>query len=72
MNPTRIPLSRLSPELIDRYGTSPGYRVLSNMARDGQLRTEVVNGRHYVLEASLPALAAALGLTSAAVEHIAA
>ena len=67
----RIPLSRLSPELIDRYGTSPGYRVLANMARDGHLRTEIVNGRHFVPEASLPALAAALGLTSAAVEHAA-
>ncbi len=58
----RIPLPRLSPELIDRYGTSPGYRTLSNMARDGVLRTEVVNGRHYVLEADVPALAADLGL----------
>ena len=58
----RIPLPRLSPELINRYGTSPGYRILSNMARDGHLRTEVVNGRHYVLEADVPALAANLGL----------
>lgn len=58
----RIPLPRLSPELIDRYGTSPGYRTLSNMARDGVLRTQVVNGRHYVLETDVPALAADLGL----------
>ncbi len=63
---TRIPLPRLSLELIDRYGGSPGYRILSNMARDGHLRTEIVNGRHYVLEANLPAIAADLGLVSAA------
>lgn len=61
----RIPLGRLSPELIDRYGKSPGYRILSNMARDGHLRTEIVNGRHYVLEANLPAIAADLGLVPA-------
>jgi len=61
----RIPLPRLSPELIDRYGTSPGYRTLSNMARDGVLRTEVIRGRHYVSEADVPALAADLGLIPA-------
>ncbi len=60
-----IPLAQLSPELIDRYGKSPGYRILSNMARDGHLRTEIVNGRHYVLEANLPAIAADLGLVPA-------
>ena len=82
---TRIPLSRLSPELNDRFGgTAPGYRKLYMMAMDGKLRTELVNGRHYVLEASLPAIAVELGLTpaakasqfarapSAAVEHAAA
>ncbi len=62
---TRIPLSRLSPELNDRYGTTPGYRKLYNMAMDGHLRTEIVNGRHYVLEANLPAIAADLGLVPA-------
>lgn len=60
----RVPLSRLSLELIDRYGKSPGYRKLANMAMDGQLRTEMVNGRHYVLEANLPTIAADLGLTA--------
>jgi len=79
---TRIPLSRLSPELIDRYGKLPGYRKLAIMAMDGQLRTEMVNGRHYVFEADLPAIAETLGLTPktdtpahapcAAVEHAAA
>ncbi len=81
---TRIPLSRLSPELNDRYGTTPGYRKLYSMAQDGRLRTEMVNGRHYVLEANLPAIAADLGLAPtsqastsvraprAAVEHAAA
>ena len=61
-NHTHIPLARLSSELIDRYGSSPGYRKLSNMALDGHLRTEVVNGRRYVLEENVPALAADLGL----------
>lgn len=79
---TRMPLSRLSPALIDRYGTSPGYSKLSSMVRDGHLRTEMVNGRYYVCEADLPAIAATLGLTlkadtpahapRAAVEHVAA
>ena len=78
---TRIPLSRLSPELIDRFGgAAPGYRKLYMMAMDGKLRTELVNGRHYVLEANLPAIAADLGLASASgvrtpsatVEHAAA
>ena len=62
---THIPLSRLSPELIDRYGKSPGYRKLASMAMDGRLRTEMVNGRHYVPEATLPMLAADLGLIPA-------
>ena len=79
---TRISLSRLSPELSDRYGAAPGYRKLYSMAQDGLLRTELVNGRHYVMEADLPAIAATLGLTPvagtsvraprAAVEHAAA
>lgn len=82
---TRIPLTRLSPELSDRYGAAaPGYRKLYMLAMDGQLRTELVNGRHYVLEANLPAIAADLGLVPAAeiseptraprapVEHVAA
>jgi hypothetical protein len=69
----RIPLPRLSAELIDRYGTSPGYRFLSDMARDGLLRTQVVKGRHFVLEADVPAIAKAIGLTPAhaQVEHAA-
>ncbi len=63
---TRIPLSRLSPELIDRFGgAAPGYRRLYMMAMDGKLRTELVNGRHYVLEANLPAIAVDLGLMPA-------
>ena len=57
-----IPLPRVSPELLDRYGKSPGYMKLGSMVRDGRLRTQVVNGRHYVLESDLPALAAELGL----------
>ncbi len=62
----RIPLSRLSPELTDRYGvTAPNYRKLHMLAMDGRLRTELVNGRHYVLEANLPAIAADLGLVPA-------
>jgi hypothetical protein len=81
---THISLSRLSPELNDRYGATPGYRKLYSMAQDGRLRTEMVNGRHYVLEANLPAIAADLGLAPtlqastsahanrAAVEHAAA
>ena len=64
---TRISLSRLSPELSDRYGTAPGYRKLYSMAQDGLLRTELVNGRHYVMEADLPTIAAKLGLSPAAV-----
>ena len=67
----RIPLAQVSPALLDRYGSTVGYRRLSNMARDGHLRTEVINGRHFLPEASLPALAAALGLTSAEVKHTA-
>lgn len=64
---TRIPLSRLSPELTDRYGViAPNYRKLHMLAMDGRLRTEMVNGRHYVLEANLPAIAADLGLVPAA------
>ena len=66
---TRIPLARLSPELNDRYGSSPGYRKLHQLALDGALRTELVNGRHYVREASLPDIAVALGLTPKAAEH---
>ena len=63
----KIPLSRLSLELCDRYGaTAPGYRKLYMLAMDGRLRTEMVNGRHYVPEANLPAIAADLGLVPAA------
>ncbi len=60
---TYIPLARLSPELSDRFGVAaPGYRQLYGMVVDGKLRTDLINGRHYVLEANLPAIAADLGL----------
>ena len=65
-----IPLSRLSLELSDRYGNTPGYRKLYSMAQDGRLRTEMVNGRHYVPKTSLPAIAADLGLAPASHDSV--
>lgn len=70
MNPARIPLTRLSPELATLTGQpAPTYRRLADLVRDGRL-PEIVhddNGRYYALRVDLPRIAATLGLTSEAI-----
>ncbi len=66
-----ILLPRLSPELDALPGItsrSPGYRKLHMMVLDGHLRTEVVNGRHYVRKAEVPNIARMLGMLPLQVE----
>lgn len=60
-----LPLSRLSPELDALpgiTGRSPGYRKLHMLVLDGHLRTERVNGRHYVRKVDVPSIAEMLGM----------
>ena len=62
--PQTIPLSLTSRELARRFGGSaPAYRRLYELVLDGKLPAEQVNGRWFVDEADLPAIAATLGLT---------
>lgn len=58
------PLPRLADRLRDLTGSpGPGYRKAYALALDGQLPTVQRNGRLFVQEADLPAVAALLGLT---------
>jgi hypothetical protein len=62
--PQTIPLSQTSRELSRRFGGSaPAYRQLYELILDGKLPAEQVNGRWFVDEADLPAIAATLGMT---------
>jgi hypothetical protein len=60
------PLPRLAEKLRSLTGQAdpvPGYRKLYLMALDGALPTQRRNGRLFVQDADLPAIAALLGLT---------
>ena len=65
MDPTRIPLTRLSPELTALAGQpAPDYRRLYMSVLNGRLphMTQDDNGRYYTQREHLPAIAAALGI----------
>ena len=54
-NSTHVQLSGLAPALADLTGvTPPSYRKLLDHARDGLIRTEVSNGRHFVPRSECP------------------
>ena len=58
------PLPDLAAKLRTLTGNAgPGYRKCYLLALDGQLPTVQRNGRRYVADADLPAVAAILGLT---------
>ena len=60
---THVQLSGLAPALADLTGvTPPSYRKLLDHARDGLIRTEVANGRHFVPRSDLEQIADNLGL----------
>ena len=62
---TVTPLPRLAAKLRELTGQQgPGYRKLYLLALDGTLPTETRNGRLFVRDADLPAVAASLGLTT--------
>ena len=59
--------SQLALALRDLVGPDaeqavPSYRKLHYLMLDGKIRTQVINGRHYVPEPDLPAIARMLGL----------
>lgn len=63
---TMTPLPRLAEKLRALTGQSgpvPGYRKLYLLALDGALPTERRNGRLFVQDVDLPAIAKLLGLT---------
>ena len=61
------PLPRLPAKLREMTGKpGPGYRKCYTMALDGLLPTETMNGRLYVRDADLPAIAALFGLAAPA------
>jgi len=58
------PLPGLAAKLLSTYGNAgPGYRKAYLLALDGVLPTVQRNGRYFVADADLPAVAAVLGLT---------
>ena len=58
------PLPDLAAKLRTLTGNpGPGYRKTYLMALDGTLPTVQRNGRRYISDADLPAVAAVLGLT---------
>ena len=60
----RIPLPLLPRELAALTGAPPpSYRRCYTLVLDGRLPAELVNGRHQVRRADLPAIAELVGLT---------
>ncbi len=62
--PKLTPLPRLAAKLRDLTGAPPpSYRMLYMAVVDGRLPSVQQNGRYFVQDSDLPAVAAALGLT---------
>ena len=58
-----IALTNLAGKLTEQTGKpAPTYRKLWSLVVDGRLPTEKVNGRHFIADADLPAIARMLGL----------
>lgn len=62
----KLPISEVPMALKERYGEPVRYRQIDSAARDARIPVQRINGRWYVEEADLPAIAAVFGLAGTA------